>query len=553
MERLRKQLLDFILDLEVFKMVLEKIEGGEPDQSYTYLIYQEKLLDGTILIKAKNGNTGRIDFKGTDASTVIQSAINALTLGGVIFVKNGVYQITKRIGINHNNIRLKAESYKTVLRAESQLASILSTKYDPKEMVEGISIEGFCLDGNKLVNYGIMFLRCKKGIIRNNICVGHKNFLDNNPACGIGWWWTTPYPTQEYDQLALIEGNYIGPADMTGPAVGSWESSIFLSSVFHKRSVVRNNFVNAGGGRGIELEDNASDVLVEGNILRGAGVWTAGATVNENICILDNHFYDKASVQIHPYGKNITIVGNTFMNFDGGAGTGAVLLQAHASHVTIANNVFFNCKPLSICLKDSKYVSVLGNVVREGKAIGVADGMEDVTVSGNIVTHDGIYVNNPAGGGVPIRVLIEGNIVDLLISPIPAGSAGIYVKGTECTVIGNRARGFDYGIRNVTDANTFIGNDVRGNTVAFVLDVAPLTIKDNAGYTTEKCGTATILSGATSVVVAHGLAGTPKVAKHCPRANLGAVWVSARDGTNITLNVATAPTADTITDWEVEM
>jgi len=40
----------------------------------SYIIFQE---DG--LVKAKNGLTGKIDFSGTDASTVIQSALNALT------------------------------------------------------------------------------------------------------------------------------------------------------------------------------------------------------------------------------------------------------------------------------------------------------------------------------------------------------------------------------------------------------------------------------------------------------------------------------------------
>ena len=69
----------------------------------------------------------------------------------------------------------------------------------------------------------------------------------------------------------------------------------------------------------------------------------------------------------------------------------------------------------------------------------------------------------------------------------------------------------------------------------------------------RKVGTATIAANTTSVIVAHGLGATPRAAKHCPRDNLGAVWVSARDGTNITLNVATAPTADTITDWEAEL
>jgi len=62
--------------------------------SYTIFI------DDDGLIKAKNGKTSVIDFQGTDPSTVIQLAVNALTNGGIIFIKRGVYNISKTINIS---------------------------------------------------------------------------------------------------------------------------------------------------------------------------------------------------------------------------------------------------------------------------------------------------------------------------------------------------------------------------------------------------------------------------------------------------------------------
>ena len=54
-----------------------------------YVIWQ----NGTTYL-ARNGRTGVDDFSGTDATTVIQSAINALPAsGGLIFIKAGTYQI----------------------------------------------------------------------------------------------------------------------------------------------------------------------------------------------------------------------------------------------------------------------------------------------------------------------------------------------------------------------------------------------------------------------------------------------------------------------------
>jgi hypothetical protein len=66
-------------------------------------------------------------------------------------------------------------------------------------------------------------------------------------------------------------------------------------------------------------------------------------------------------------------------------------------------------------------------------------------------------------------------------------------------------------------------------------------------------GTATIPAGTTSVTVAHGLAATPSKVIVTPRANIGSVWVSARNSTHITISCSTAPTADTIVDWYAEV
>lgn len=66
-------------------------------------------------IWAENGNYfaknayGAVEFSGTDASTVIQSAINALTNGGTIFVKKNVSPLSSTININ-NDVELNFES-----------------------------------------------------------------------------------------------------------------------------------------------------------------------------------------------------------------------------------------------------------------------------------------------------------------------------------------------------------------------------------------------------------------------------------------------------------
>jgi len=113
-----------------------------------------------------------------------------------------------------------------------------------------------------------------------------------------------------------------------------------------------------------------------------------------------------------------------------------------------------------------------------------------------------------------------------------------------------------YGLReaNTSDYNYIIGNDFRDNLIGGLVKVGTNTVvKRNLGYVTENSGTATIAAGTTSVTVAHGLAATPTKVLVTPRADIGDVWVSARDATNITINCDTAPVGDVIVDWYAEV
>ena len=64
-------------------------------QPYSYVIYT----DGSKYY-AKNGSTGQVDFSSSDASTVIQNAINQIEgSGGKIFVRSGRYVISSTVTV----------------------------------------------------------------------------------------------------------------------------------------------------------------------------------------------------------------------------------------------------------------------------------------------------------------------------------------------------------------------------------------------------------------------------------------------------------------------
>jgi hypothetical protein len=66
---------------------------GLPSYPYSFLIENR----GNLIVA--QDSRGRIRFSGTDAASVIQSAINALTSGGKIFIKRGTYTINSTLTI----------------------------------------------------------------------------------------------------------------------------------------------------------------------------------------------------------------------------------------------------------------------------------------------------------------------------------------------------------------------------------------------------------------------------------------------------------------------
>lgn len=70
-------------------------------QPTSYIIFKDK----AGYVCAKNGETGKIDYRGTDAAEVIQAAIDAVKQagGGTVFIKKGNYSITKTIKLLEDN------------------------------------------------------------------------------------------------------------------------------------------------------------------------------------------------------------------------------------------------------------------------------------------------------------------------------------------------------------------------------------------------------------------------------------------------------------------
>jgi len=144
-------------------------------QTYSYVIWT----DGTNYY-AKNGSTGKIDYSGTNASTVIQNAINSLSAGGKIYIRKGIYTITNTITLSdgitlEGEIRASGKYYDTkgtILRGSADpilkvtvnkdqlyqnLIEIRNIRIEPTTSNTAILVSPQnMLDGLNIINVGIV-------------------------------------------------------------------------------------------------------------------------------------------------------------------------------------------------------------------------------------------------------------------------------------------------------------------------------------------------------------------------------------------------------------
>ena len=84
-------------------------------KSASYIVYSGSYPSAGGPYFAQNGLTGRIDYSGSDTSTVIQSAIDALTNGGKIYIKAGTFTFVTPIYWTLSNIVFEGEGNATVI------------------------------------------------------------------------------------------------------------------------------------------------------------------------------------------------------------------------------------------------------------------------------------------------------------------------------------------------------------------------------------------------------------------------------------------------------
>lgn len=369
-------------------------------KSQSYIIFK----DSTTYTYAQNGLNGNIDFRGLDSTDVILFAIEKTELngGGSIFIKSGLYILTKSIHLG-SNISLIGENIGSTVFKMSDFAN--TKMFDDVNIQSNIEIKNITFDANGINQIDgtsrndlvPIYLKNKTNIIIENIMItngrtgaglifGNVNnakvinsyFINNGTVPGSAFM-SDHFYSQNCNDLLVQGCTFIGCTDV-GSAQDINRNSRIIGCYFEKclqasftwynplsttsnpeNLIVDSCIINATNqNTGFYTAVYApqplkpSKVIVSNCIIKGGKI---GARVNKCDYIKINNCYIHSQTESSIYLNNSTqceIIGCTIENTPIGISTPIV------SDVTIQNNKFINI-PIKISNLNNVNMTVRDN------------------------------------------------------------------------------------------------------------------------------------------------------------------------------------------------
>ncbi len=449
---------------------------------------------------------GGTDYSGTDAATVIQSAIDALTSGRIVlkgdFVFSNVVNIygKQNLVIEGNEAVIKpSQNYEGTSHEKKALFNIedscnihikgLRTQIDWNEQSSSLDIVIFYIWNSTMVT------------IENN---RHYDDRPNGISGGV----------------CLVK--------MSSDSLNFENKHIFvLNNIMESESATK--------GHAVAFIDTGQDVVVKGNKIIQALDTLVYAAYAKDVWIECNYIYGWSLFLDIPVKNNVNISNFYVVN--------NIQKNCGAAYVATSNALLYVwASQPSITAANVKNIYFVGNVI-EGDSfwspshiIYIRTKATNMVIE-NIVVRDNKVVNPtiaPPGYGVCLEADGEGDVI-----------RNILVEGND--IVGVRYCFYLKGINGgCIDGLTITNNKLEADTAVLYIysgsDIQNLHITGNLGFTTTFSGTATITSS-TYVDVTHGLAGTPTVINVTPATSGTGDWyISDIGATTFRINVANSGT-----------
>lgn len=274
------------------------------------------LTDGS-LVYAKNGETGLVDFWGSNASEVIQAAIDGLGLhGGMVLIREGSYVISSTIRVP-GNVTLSGVGFATrLVLADYANQEVIENKHPDAYVDSNIVVRDLQIDGNgawqtlEAPVRAIFFSKVShsrvEGCWIHDVSVGSPG----SPAIlgqftdGLVVWGNTIYDNRYAGVFLSLGTNCI----VSNNVFINNHRAVYLAN--HLSGVVEGNQI-LRGDEGVRMYVTASNNLIKGNLIKDNR--EEGIIVTHSMCagnyLVDNYLINNV-VQISDAGTQTVIRGN---------------------------------------------------------------------------------------------------------------------------------------------------------------------------------------------------------------------------------------------------
>jgi len=483
-----------------------RIGERKPIPPYSAIVYKEGDEVRADDWKGRKITSGKA---GVDDTNVIQSAIDELSYGGVVFIKRGLYIITKTIEIKNTHITFIGENR----RASDEWGTKLKLADNANcDMIHVRGIKFYCermeFDGNES-NQTVSDLRIiydTSGLasdltLRNVYCWNVAGtFLESTGSHG----WLDGCVFEHADLIAYIKNARLWRFTGNLFYVSGAGLKIEGSAEAHANHFIVGNSFYYCSSYGIKIVNSFGNNIV-GNIFRkvGNGIELENADYN----LISGNLIHAAQKGINQYNSNEnSIVGNTFKEIDGNA----IYIENSAKNV-INNNFIIDNKATGIYLNGASY-----NMIYSNHLINIGSSENDKFWGIALYHTADIYSTHN---------VVENNIIQSFISNKLAYGIGEKDSLDDYNIIKNNK------ISEVTKR-------------AIKREGANTIIRENIGWATENSGTATFNGDGTTTQfsIAHGLVSEPSKVQVTPMTEdaAGDFYVT-KDTTNIYVNYLSAP------------
>lgn len=344
---------------------------------------------------AVDGKTKTEQMRDTDASTVIQYAIDQLTNGGKVFIKNGTYDLSAMLDIKgKDNIVIEGESWKAELKPTGD-TKIMRIGDRTNAVAGGDHPSSNCRITNLYFNGTNQtsddVCANVSGDAATGIEVAGKNSRHNTIDHNYFYDTANDSIYGQYSGDILVEGNLVKDNR------GYW-GGIHFHGGFTDRVVIvaHNTIINAA-----PCAIRHGTILIGNNILGIAiaahgppaldsqfginGPASTGPTIGGLVCGNYLSSINSTHTGIRTHEPECAITGNYVHGFQDG-------IEAHHDDVTITGNVCHTCDRIALLIKFCDHVTCCNNTVidAQGKggsfgAVQISNTAKDVIVANNTI------------------------------------------------------------------------------------------------------------------------------------------------------------------------